>query len=262
MNCERFESVVNDLARRQIIETNAREQALAHCQECHSCSVRLQDERLLTQGLRELATEMESAESPDRTEKHLRVAFRNRRFAEPRRVAATRRWYWLTAAAAILLIAFGLAALRLRQTPSVHRAPETRQTNNAGIGSESPTSVVATSSLSKKTPDMTASSKRKASPLIVHSQASGARNENVATKQAETAVADSTEREIATDFLPVGYTSSMNLQDGGQIVRVELPRSTLATFGLPVNMDRYHERVKADVLFGADGQARAIRFVQ
>ena len=54
----------------------------------------------------------------------------------------------------------------------------------------------------------------------------------------------------------------MNLQDGGQIVRVELPRSTLATFGLPVNMDRYHERVKADVLFGADGQARAIRFVQ
>jgi hypothetical protein len=109
---------------------------------------------------------------------------------------------------------------------------------------------------------MTASSKRKASSLIVRSRASGTRNENVTANQAETAVADSTEREIVTDFLPVGYTSSMNLQDGGQIVRVELPRSTLATFGLPVNMDRYHERVKADVLFGADGQARAIRFVQ
>jgi hypothetical protein len=45
-------------------------------------------------------------------------------------------------------------------------------------------------------------------------------------------------------------------------MRVELPRSTLAGFGLPVNMERVNERVKADVLVGPDGQARAIRFVQ
>jgi hypothetical protein len=31
---------------------------------------------------------------------------------------------------------------------------------------------------------------------------------------------------------------------------------------LPVNMDRYNEKVKADVLFGVDGLAHAIRFVQ
>jgi hypothetical protein len=31
---------------------------------------------------------------------------------------------------------------------------------------------------------------------------------------------------------------------------------------LPVNMERYNERVKADVLVSADGLARAIRFVQ
>ena len=54
----------------------------------------------------------------------------------------------------------------------------------------------------------------------------------------------------------------MTLQDGGQVMRVELPRSALAGFGLPVNMDRVNERVKADVLMGPDGQARAIRFVQ
>jgi hypothetical protein len=45
-------------------------------------------------------------------------------------------------------------------------------------------------------------------------------------------------------------------------MRVELPRSALAGFGLPVNMDRVNERVKADVLVGPDGQAQAIRFVQ
>jgi hypothetical protein len=51
-------------------------------------------------------------------------------------------------------------------------------------------------------------------------------------------------------------------QDGGQIVRVQLPRSAMASFGLPVNMERYNERVKADVLLGVDGVAQAIRFVQ
>jgi hypothetical protein len=77
-----------------------------------------------------------------------------------------------------------------------------------------------------------------------------------------TVAANSSGNEIATDFFPVGYTSAMNLQDGGQVMRVELPRSTLAGFGLPVNMERINERVKADVLVGPDGQARAIRFVQ
>jgi hypothetical protein len=68
--------------------------------------------------------------------------------------------------------------------------------------------------------------------------------------------------EVATDFIPLSYMTAVNLQDGGQIVRVELPRSALANFGLPVNMDRYNEKVKADVLVGVDGLAHAIRFIQ
>jgi hypothetical protein len=67
---------------------------------------------------------------------------------------------------------------------------------------------------------------------------------------------------VATQFYPVGYSSALSVQDGGQLIRVELPRSAMTAFGLPVNMDRYNERVKADVLMGADGLARAIRFVQ
>ena len=46
------------------------------------------------------------------------------------------------------------------------------------------------------------------------------------------------------------------------MVRVELPRSALARFGLPMNMNRANEKIKADVLVGTDGLARAIRFVQ
>jgi hypothetical protein len=68
--------------------------------------------------------------------------------------------------------------------------------------------------------------------------------------------------EIATDFLPMTYGGAMNLQEGGQMVRVELPRLAMASFGLPVNMDRANEKVKADVLLGIDGLAHAIRFVR
>jgi hypothetical protein len=85
-------------------------------------------------------------------------------------------------------------------------------------------------------------------------------NENQ-TKPSEV-VASNVRPEIATEFMPLGYLNAASLQDGGQIVRVEVPRSTMASFGLPVNMDRYNERVKADVLLGVDGVAHAIRFVQ
>jgi len=68
--------------------------------------------------------------------------------------------------------------------------------------------------------------------------------------------------EVMTDFYPIGYTNTPNLQEGGQLLRVELPRAAVARFGLPVNMDRAGQRVKADVLVGSDGLAQAIRFVQ
>ena len=54
----------------------------------------------------------------------------------------------------------------------------------------------------------------------------------------------------------------MNGLDSGRVVRVQLPRSALARFGLPVNAERAGEPVKADVLLGEDGTARAIRFVR
>lgn len=65
--------------------------------------------------------------------------------------------------------------------------------------------------------------------------------------------------EIMTEFIPLaGFAQS----EGIHLVRVELPRSALSSFGIPVNADRAGERVKADVLLGEDGTARAIRFVR
>jgi hypothetical protein len=73
----------------------------------------------------------------------------------------------------------------------------------------------------------------------------------------------STTGEIATAFLPLLY-SNVPVTDG-QLVRVELPRTALASFGLvgiESSDDSSAATVLADVIVGEDGLARAIRFVR
>jgi hypothetical protein len=68
--------------------------------------------------------------------------------------------------------------------------------------------------------------------------------------------------EIATSFIPLTQDAALAAAEGGQVVRVELPRTALERFGLPMNVERAGERVKADLFLGHDGVARAIRFVR
>jgi hypothetical protein len=50
-------------------------------------------------------------------------------------------------------------------------------------------------------------------------------------------------------------------QEGAQLLRVQMRRSALIPLGVPVAGGNPYEPVKADVLLGPDGVARAIRFV-
>jgi hypothetical protein len=69
-------------------------------------------------------------------------------------------------------------------------------------------------------------------------------------------------REVVTSFLPLTY-GPVPMTDG-RIVRIELPRSSLAALGLLLAEDVSAERdtVLADVVVGEDGLARAVRFVR
>jgi len=94
----------------------------------------------------------------------------------------------------------------------------------------------------------------------------GARQNQQRGVVAQKALQDETDNnattEIATDFIPLTNRESLAQMDGGQVMRVELPRSALMSFGLPMDMERASERIKADVVVGNDGLARAIRFVR
>jgi hypothetical protein len=237
-----------------MMEADVRTEALAHSEECERCAVRLRDEETLTRGFQLLRGEMDSLEAPAEIELKLREAFRERRTmpAAPVAVGASRSRYWLVAVAAVLLLAMSVAAMWWRS--------ETPQPAVADAPAPKPAEVVAGPSQPAPVP----------APKEVEYQAQNetpkrhtAKPSRRNTRRApESQIAHHVQNEVATDFVPLGDMNAAMLQDGGQIIRVNLRRSALVKFGIPVNMDRYNENVKADVLIGVDGLARAIRFVQ
>jgi hypothetical protein len=68
--------------------------------------------------------------------------------------------------------------------------------------------------------------------------------------------------EYATDFIPLSYGGVQKPMESGEVVRLEMPRSALIAFGLPVNVEHADTPVKAELLLGEDGMARAIRFLR
>ena len=253
MNCQRFETVVSELARGQMMAAEQRTEALAHSDACDDCAARLGDEQMLTLGLQSLASEMESLEAPREIEAKLLAAFRAREVVVPITKRSSSR-YWLAAIAAMLLIAISVVVFRWSNRP----ADEPRQ----AIKQEQPQPK---QDVSNKSNEQLVQTVEKSSvDYLLPPPSKPKRIRPVSLRRSNNAaVANHVTKEIATDFIPLSYMSAASLQqEGGQIIRVQVPRSALANFGFPVNMDRYNEKVKADVLYGVDGMARAIRFVQ
>jgi len=69
-------------------------------------------------------------------------------------------------------------------------------------------------------------------------------------------------REVATPFFDLPFSDAALPLDQATVIRVELPRSALELTGLPVDEDRRNQRIRADLVLGADGLARAIRFLE
>ncbi len=250
MNCQKFESVVSELARGQMMAAEQRSEALAHSDLCDDCSARLSDEQMLTLGLQSLAADMESLEAPSAVEAKLLEAFRARPVAVEKTTSIrVNQRYWIAAIAAVLLIAISLVVFSWSKRPAADQRVADQQVEPQPKVTDKPSEQLV---------------KDVEKPAAVESHfVKPKRNRPVSSRRAETAsVANHVTKEVATDFIPLSYMSAASLQEGGQIIRVQLPRSALANFGLPVNMDRYNEKVKADVIYGVDGMARAIRFVQ
>ncbi len=65
----------------------------------------------------------------------------------------------------------------------------------------------------------------------------------------------------AEGFIPLPNAALISSEEDVNIVRLEVPRSSLIALGYPVTDGPPSQEVEADVVLGADGLARAVRFV-
>jgi hypothetical protein len=288
MNCLEFESQVEILARGALADARTRAAAEAHEESCQTCAARLADERTLSAGLRALAAGMKTAEAPARVETALLAAFRARAAAVevskergtesnvvplvPR--APARQWSWVRTLAVASLAAAASLALFVLLRPG---APQSAPVQKAMIveppsGSDGPGPAAPNVAQNTSAQDVAAGTGsshthdeiKETTPrqnFIQRARALNASYNRGGAARPQQAT-NASAQEVATEFIPLGQAGPYTQAEEGHLVRVELPRSALASFGLPVNAEAPGGRVKADVLMGQDGVARAIRFVR
>ncbi len=262
MNCSDFEAIVMEIARDGLMEVATRERGLEHVQRCPRCATLLVEERALSRDLRALSAQDAAEEIPERVETALLAAFRrsarrSRWVERTRRSAlaavAPRRRRWLMVVAALALLTFGISlATRIASPPEREPASSTE--------GGSPHAAATTPGLAGKTPPPMVEVRRP-DPRLTALTSGKRRKRLVGASADRRATSDDAPREFVTRFFPLTQGDDLIPLEGGQVVRVRMPRSNLIPLGIPLNQERASEAIKADVLVSNDGLARAIRFV-
>src|SRR5580704_3156554 len=235
MDCVQFKEIYQELDRPGTTGFRFRERALAHAESCAGCGALLTDGEALDFAMRNLAQQTSGSSASPRVEAALL-----REFQRVKQVGQQRRIYRqlaILSTAAAILLALGLGVhyrivLQARNTP-----PQVASTAVTPAARAPVTSAIPASPNSSK--------------------AVSAANEQSNT----TGVNQPDDNEYAGEFVPVPYADDPAALEGGAIVRVTLPRSALASFGLPITESDGTERVSADLVVSQDGTPQAIRLV-
>jgi hypothetical protein len=238
MDCTQFEEILSDLNRPEITGTALRESALAHAESCSRCAKLLAEAESLDQGFRALAAVERDLRAPERVEAIVLQEFRRRRDAvSGRRIG---RQATLGIAAAILLVvgvslhhwvARSSGSESVAQTPAAGSAPSPTKNSaemRARVAAQPETSI------------------------SVESEERGQEVESAPLSE---------QNDSEDAFMPLPYADEPAALDGGAVVRVEMPRAALASFGMPVAAMEGDGTVQADLVVSEDGTPQAIRLV-
>lgn len=270
MSCQDFKKVVEELADGRLMDAAARDAGLSHAARCVECAAPLMEARGIGAGLR-VAARAETEEAPVRVRASLLAAFAEQHRtglaaerpedAQPANVIAlpTRRaarsWFAVgaAAAAAVVLLALALSSL-VRVSPD--GSPSKLQDVSEGrplltqpipVKVEKP-GIFVSGDVARQNPSKRSQTRR-----------SKATRSLKALGQREPAEAAQAE---GNAYLPLTWLADAAAMESGTVVRVEMSRSALISLGVPVELNRSDELLKADVVLGDDGVARAIRLVR
>lgn len=279
MDCTEFRDIVADLARGQARGRTADEPALAHARECEACAMLLAAEERLAASLDVLNVQDEGLQAPAHLENVLLQEFRalNRpKPAAPPRRHMRRSWWAVAAAAAAAVFAVWLGPWREQPLPTsgtiARNIPESARNTPKGAerGREpapAPSAASVNPAVSLNPAVSGAAERAKAErgwprpqPVVVRATAAAeAAAKPAPVAAAETAMA-APKQEVVTDFVSLTYGEWTSVAPEARLVRVRLPSTALLYFGLPAAAEA--ASVEADVVFGEDGLAHAVRFVR
>ena len=194
--------------------------------------------------LRELGREHRAASAPPEVERALRAGFRRRHGV------AGWRWAWGAAAACAAGAFAGLLLWPPEERLELRvAAPKAPQVEAAAPKAPQVEAAV------PKSRQVEASAPRQAEVRVARK----------ARPRPSIRPSEPEPREIATDFFPLRPGPVLEPGEWARVVRARIPRRELLRFGLgggeAMSMGDAAREVPADVLFGTDGTARAIRFV-
>ncbi|HUI55816.1 MAG TPA: hypothetical protein VLY04_12645 [Bryobacteraceae bacterium] len=195
----------------------------SHLAECPACATKWEHQRALAAGLRLVAEEWRSVEAPARVEAGLTAAFRAQKGFE-RRPARSSWWMPVLAwaSAAAAMVVVSLFLVRGWQPTAEPRVP-----------------LAAPQRTGPVTLEFAAQEQDGGAPADMEDDSSG----------------------LGNDFIRLPNAARIEPNEDVNLVRVEVPRSTLIALGLTVSEDRTSDSVLADVVLGSDGMARAVRVV-
>jgi hypothetical protein len=230
-DCRQVQEILVAVARAETV--NAVEQRLLrdHVEACAECRRRLANERMLSAGLAAMAAEPGAPSASVRSA--LLTEFRREKKVVPIRTPVM-KWVAIAAVAAAVLLAVVLVKGRGKE-PAV--APPVLQV----VKTPAPARVIA--------PPVQA--QVKARPVL-----------RPRRRPAPPPVQVDDAPEVATDFFEIPYVEPLRPEQRADVFRMQVPRASMAAFGLPVTGGRLDSRVTADVLMGEDGVVRAVRFIR
>jgi hypothetical protein len=230
MNCEQFQSVVQDLARNEWLDVATTKDALEHADACSACDELLQEAEALTAGLHALAALDSSEQASGQVERKVLDAFSRKKSAALRRSNLR----IATVAALSCAAALALFALLLLHRGRPWSAPQ-------GARPAAPSAPTANATNGRQ------------QAFVVESGGLG-------TAPSDALSAFEEEDDAAGAFVPLTKSFDPASLDGGAVVRVEMSRTALQQFGLSPSQNN-NQPVLADMVVTGDGRPQAIRLV-
>jgi hypothetical protein len=252
MTCRECERILVDTGHSLGRSQTASYLAQAHVENCSACKSKFNGIAEVDAALALWAESTKSCEAAVEIERHLLVLFRERNRKVSSR-EAQRNWHfarWAIAALVLIASFLGYAVMR-------PKSAGTTAVNLRTVGAGAPRSLSIQHSAAKSLPPRRVVRKR---PHIGHQRTAVAVN-LYNNHRENTDVRAPVQRERIQEDVAVSSGKPESETDGGTVVRVTLPASSLGMIGWSVPPDTSDRRVTADIVLDPYGVVQRVNLV-